>query len=125
LGKKRVALSLMLLALPYPAGATSDSLVQRAHALAQEVRCPVCLGQSLVDSDTRESEILKTFILERLHKGESEETIREKLRVVYGDKILFRPPFDSRTFFLWMAPFGLLFCVVLGLFWRVRGEILK
>ncbi|MBI2707549.1 MAG: cytochrome c biogenesis protein CcsA [Proteobacteria bacterium] len=116
--KNWVASSLTLLTMTMDIQA--DSLHQKAYALAQEVRCPVCLGQSIVDSETPESETLKTFILERLQKGASEETIREQLRVLYGDEILFRPPFASHTFFLWLAPFGLFVCMLLGVLWIIN-----
>ncbi len=116
--KNWVASSLTLLAMTV--GLQADSLHQKAHVLAQEVRCPVCLGQSIVDSSAPESEVLKAFIVDRLQKGESEETIRGQLRSLYGDEILFRPPFESHTFFLWLAPFGLFACVLLGVLWRAR-----
>lgn len=95
------------------------ALEKRATALYQEVRCPVCLGQTIGDSETDESQILKTFILEKLKQGESEDAIREKLRGVYGDAILLRPPFEGRTIFLWLAPFGVFFLLALGVGWRV------
>lgn len=114
--KNWVASSLALLAMTVDIQA--DSLHQRAHSLAQEVRCPVCLGQSILDSEASEAEALKIFITERLQKGESEETIREQLRALYGDEILFRPPFEKHTFFLWIAPFWFFFCVMFILLWK-------
>lgn len=109
-----VILLLFLFSLPSFASTTIE---KRAAALYQEVRCPVCLGQSIADSETDESQALKGFILEQLNKGESEEAIREKLRKIMGDEILLRPPFESHTFFLWLAPFGLFFFLIL-LVWR-------
>jgi len=118
--KTWVASLLTLLAMTIEVRA--DTLDQRAQALSQEVRCPVCLGQSIAESETPESRGLKKFILERLKKGDSEETIRETLRRLYGNEILFRPPFESHTLFLWLAPFGFLLCVLFGL---VRRGLIK
>jgi cytochrome c-type biogenesis protein CcmH len=97
------------LASPMP----TDIFQNRANELAQEVRCPVCLGQSIGESDTKESLALKGFILDHLHQGLSEHDIRKKLRTLYGDDILFRPPFSWDTLFLWSAPFVL----CLAIFW--------
>jgi cytochrome c-type biogenesis protein CcmH len=94
-------------------------LEKRANALYQEVRCPVCLGQSIADSEMDESQTLKTFILEKLKEGNSDHEIREKVRANFGDKILLRPPFEGHTLFLWLAPFGLFVLLALGVGWRV------
>ncbi len=118
--RKPLVLSLLGLLLLPPAFA-EETLSQQAHALAQEVRCPVCLGQSIVDSETEEATTLKAFIGERLHQGDSIATIREKLRALYGDDILFRPPFEPRTLFLWLSPFALFLCVVIGFLWKLRS----
>jgi len=114
---RSLAMTVFFLCLPTPSFADT-TLEKRAHALNQEVRCPVCLGQSIAESNTEESETLKTFILEKLKEGESEEIIRQKLRSFYGNEILFRPPFESRTWFLWLAPFGLFLLFALGVFWK-------
>lgn len=115
--RRKTTLLLLLLFLPTLSVADSD-LEKRAHALSQEVRCPVCLGQSIADSEMRESEDLKAYILERLKEGESEDSIRETLRSRYGDEILFRPPFESHTLFLWLAPFGIFFLLLIGFLWK-------
>jgi cytochrome c-type biogenesis protein CcmF len=96
-------------------GSTLD-IQHRAHTLAQEIRCPVCLGQSIAESDMAESETLKTFILEQLKEGKSEEEIQQQLRHLYGDKILFRPPFETSTWALWLAPYVFFFCTLFGIF---------
>lgn len=86
----------------------------QAHSLAQEIRCPVCLGQSIAESETPEATALKNFIFNRLQQGDSPPLILEKLRALYGDEILFQPPFTSHTLLLWLAPFGLFFIILGG-----------
>lgn len=105
--------------LSYPdVSFAEETLEKRAQRLSQEVRCPVCLGQSISESETEESNALKAFIRERLHKGISEDTIREELRSLYGDAILFRPPFQGKTLFIWLAPFGLFLSVLGAVLWK-------
>lgn len=108
---------LLVLILVFPLSLHADT--QQAKDLQGEVRCPVCLGQAITDSDTEESEALRAYIVEQLNQGKSEEEVRAKLRETFGDEILFRPPFEERTFFLWLAPFFLLFMALAWIMWRV------
>jgi len=110
---------ILLFFLILPISSSADTTLEnRAHTLSQEVRCPVCLGQSIAESETEESEALKIFILQRLKEGESEEEIRAKLRSLYSDEILFRPPFEGHTWFLWIAPFGFFFFILMIFLWK-------
>lgn len=111
LRRKEVFIMLLaLLLMPHDLNATSD--------LYKEVRCPVCAGQSIADSDMPEATALKEFISEELEKGKSAEAIRDTLRQKFGDDILFRPPFNQKTIFLWGLPFALFLLVLLGFLWR-------
>lgn len=115
---KRLRTTIIFLTFSLPSFAAT-SFEKRAAVLYQEVRCPVCLGQSIADSETEESQTLKSFILEKLKSGESEEDIRKKLRVLMGDDILLRPPFEGHTLILWLAPFVLFLLVGGGVGWKV------
>jgi cytochrome c-type biogenesis protein CcmF len=111
LRRKEVLLMLLtLLLLPHALNATPD--------LYKEVRCPVCAGQSIAESEMPEAKALKEFISNELEKGKSTEAIREELRQRFGDDILFRPPFNQKTVFLWGLPFSLFLLVLLGFLWR-------
>lgn len=115
--RKKSLLILTLLFIPtfsYAEG-TFD---MRAQAFYKEVRCPECAGQSIADSETPESKALRGFIVEQLELGKSDEIIRDELRTLFGDEILFHPPLDTKTYFLWFLPFGLFFLVLLGFFWK-------
>ena len=53
-----------------PLSAQADkALEKKAGELQQEVRCPVCLGQSISDSDTEESEALRMYIQDQLNQS--------------------------------------------------------
>jgi cytochrome c-type biogenesis protein CcmF len=110
--------AMSILFLLSPSSYADTALEKKARALYQEVRCPVCLGQSIADSETDEAQELKVFILEHLKKGDSEDMIREKLRLQGGDELLFRPPFEGPTLFLWLAPYVLCLLVFFGFLWR-------
>ncbi len=119
---KRKYLVFLFFLFSFPAFADGD-LDARAHALYKEVRCTICSGQSIAESESGESKALRGFIMEQLQEGKSDETIRDELRTLFGEDILFRPPFNTKTFFLWLFPFGLFFLVLLGFLWRrYRGR---
>ncbi len=112
---QRILLSLMMIFIIFPVRA--NDLEKRAAALNQEIRCPVCLAQSIADSETDASLSLKAFIFKELKEGTPEEAIREKIRVLYGNGIFFRPAFNTSTAFLWLLPF-FFFLVILVIFLR-------
>ena len=114
---KRKHLVFLFFLFSFAAFAEGD-LESRAQALYKEVRCTVCSGQSIAESESGESKALRGFIVEQLQEGKSDETIRDELRTLFGEDILFRPPFNNKTLFLWMFPFGLFFLVLLGFLWK-------
>ena len=47
---------------------------------------------------------LRALVRERIAAGDSDTEIRAYFRERYGDFVLFRPPWDARTWGLWLAP---------------------
>ena len=90
----------------------------RAQALYKEVRCSECAGQSIAESESPESKALRGFIDEQLKEGKSDEVILDEIRMLFGEGILFHPPFQVKTLFLWLAPFGLFFIILCIFLWR-------
>jgi cytochrome c-type biogenesis protein CcmH len=98
-------------------------LLARYQALAEEFRCLVCQNQNLADSNAELAKDLKIELVELLQAGKNDEQIREFLVARYGDFVLYRPPVNTATAFLWLAP--LIGVSVLGfivfMLWR-RGR---
>jgi cytochrome c-type biogenesis protein CcmH len=80
----------------------------RARALQKELRCLVCQGESLDESNASLAVDLRRLIRARIKAGESNEQIENFLVSRYGDFILMAPPFEVRTYALWLTPFGVL-----------------
>jgi cytochrome c-type biogenesis protein CcmH len=113
---------LALLLSPVPAAA--DSLLPpaeyanrqlpdaRQEALARdlmhELRCLVCQGQSIADSDADMAGDMRSHVRRRIGAGETPEQIRAWLRERYGNWVTYDPPLDPVTWPLWAAPLVLL-----------------
>ena len=81
--------------------------------ITKNLRCLVCQGQSVYDSDTEFANSLKILVKKKLDEGLSEKQIYTYLQDRYGEWILFDPKFGKNTYFLWLIP--ILFFVIGGL----------
>ena len=81
-------------------------LEARARALSKQLRCLVCQNQSIDDSDADLAHDLRIEVRRQITAGRSDEIIIDQIRQKYGDYVLFNPPLDRGTVFLWLAPMG-------------------
>lgn len=80
----------------------------RARALQKELRCMVCQGESLDESNAPLAADLRRLIREKMAAGETDDEIKAYLVARYGDFILLNPPLRSDTALLWFGPVLLL-----------------
>ena len=80
----------------------------KAQALMQELRCLVCQGQSIADSDADLAGDMRDLVRRRIAAGEKPEHIRAWLVDRYGDWISYRPTAEPIAWPLWAAPIVLL-----------------
>ncbi|WP_306017217.1 cytochrome c-type biogenesis protein [Oceanicaulis sp. MMSF_3324] len=76
----------------------------RAQALMREVRCMVCSGESILDSNAAQAQDMRRFVREQVAQGADDDAVREALVQRFGYAVLMRPPMDSNTLLLWAAP---------------------
>ena len=88
-------------------------LEARARALSKQLRCLVCQNQSIDDSDADLARDLRIEVRRQITAGRSDEIIIDQIRQKYGDYVLFNPPLDRGTVFLWLAPIGFVGLAVL------------
>ena len=89
-----------------------------ARALMETLRCLVCQGQSIADSDADMAGDMRALVRERIAAGEKPEAIRRWLVDRYGAWVSYKPPVEPLTWPLWAAPVLL---VALGA-WLARGR---
>ena len=85
----------------------------RAQALMNELRCLVCQGQSIADSDAELAGDMRDLVRRRIAAGEKPAAIRGWLVQRYGSWISYKPTDEPAAWPLWLAPLALL---VIGAF---------
>ena len=76
----------------------------QAKALMAELRCLVCQGQSIADSDAELAGDMRSLVRERIKAGESPDEVRSWLVERYGEWVSYKPGLSPETLFLWAAP---------------------
>ena len=74
------------------------------NQITKNLRCLVCQGQSVYDSDSEFANSLKTLVKQRLDEGLSENQIYDYLKIKYGEWILYDPELNKNTLILWLLP---------------------
>ena len=72
--------------------------------ITKNLRCLICQGQSVYDSDSEFANSLKTLVKQKLDDGYEEREIYDFLKNKYGEWILYEPKFNENTYFLWLLP---------------------
>jgi cytochrome c-type biogenesis protein CcmH len=90
-----------------------------AQALMEDLRCLVCQGQSIADSDAELAGDMRDLVRRRIAAGEQPGQIRNWLIQRYGTWISYRPTDEPSAWPLWLAPLVLLLIGV----WLIRRRI--
>lgn len=94
------------------------ALEARAKTLMEELRCLVCQGQSIADSDAPLAGDMRHEVRTKIAAGESPDEIKAWLVARYGNWVTYDPPFDMATALLWLGP--MLFLAIGG--WLAFGR---
>jgi len=93
----------------------------QAQALMEELRCLVCQGQSIADSDAELAGDMRDLVRRRIAGGEKPAAIRAWLVQRYGSWISYKPTAEPAAWPLWLAPLGLLLVGAFLIRRRVRA----
>tara|TARA_B100001287_G_C22474137_1_gene431128 strand:- start:297 stop:662 length:366 start_codon:yes stop_codon:yes gene_type:complete len=74
------------------------------NKITKNLRCLICQGQSVYDSDSEFAISLKLVVKNKIDEGFSEDQIYKFLTKKYGEWILYDPQFNKNTYFLWFLP---------------------
>ncbi len=76
----------------------------KARRLMENLRCLVCQGQSIADSDAELAGDMRAMVRQRIAAGEPPEAVRAWLIDRYGNWVSYRPPVEPLTWPLWATP---------------------
>ena len=82
----------------------SEENKERGLQLANELRCPQCQNQNLIDSNSPVARDLRLKVYAMVDEGKSNDEIVTFMTDRYGDFVRYRPAFDNRTLVLWLGP---------------------
>ena len=85
----------------------------RARNISKNIRCMVCQNQSIDESISPLAKDLRILIRTKIKEGSTDKEIYNFLTDRYGEFILLKPPFNSKTLMLWLLPFIFL---ILGIY---------
>ena len=94
----------------------------RAQALMEELRCLVCQGQSIADSDAELAGDMRDLVRRQIAAGQSPTQVRSWLIQRYGSWISYRPTSEPAAWPLWIAPLVLLIAGALLIRRRIAGK---
>lgn len=106
---------------------TPASLDDRARAVEQQLRCPICQGESVADSPSGIAKSMRAEIRQDVAAGKTSAWIKAYFVSKYSNWILLAPPASGAGSVAWLAPpllflggVGLLVTLILE--WRTRGR---
>lgn len=105
---RALALCLLLTASPVfavqPDEMLADPVLEaRAREISRDLRCPVCQGEAIDDSNAPISRDLRLLVRERLMEGDSDEEVVDHIVARYGEFVLFNPRATGSGLVLWLA----------------------
>ena len=82
----------------------SDENDELKSKILKNIRCLICQGQSVYDSESDFASSIKLIVDRKIDEGLKEDRIYEFLREKYGDWIVYDPVLNKNTYILWLLP---------------------
>lgn len=120
-------LALVLLAAPslavQPDEVLDDpALESRARDISAGLRCVVCRGENIDESNASIARDLRLLVRERLVAGDTNEEVVDFVVERYGEYVLMKPTASGANILLWLAGPGLFIAAALGAMVYLRGR---
>ena len=100
---------------------SQQTLDQRVHDVASQLKCLVCQGESVADSPATLSQQMRGVIRQQLQSGKSEQEVIQYFVSRYGDRILLSPPWQGLSLLAWLVPIALMLGGILLLIFVLRS----
>ena len=83
---------------------SAEANVVLKNKILKNVRCLICQGQSVYDSESEFALSIKLIVDRKINEGLKEKQIYQFLREKYGDWVIFDPQLNKNTYVLWLLP---------------------
>jgi len=94
----------LIIIILLPLSSVSALEKDKRNKITKNLRCLICQGQSVYDSDSEFANSLKIVVDKKLKEGLSEDQIYEYFKNKYGEWILYDPGLNKNTYILWLLP---------------------
>ena len=98
----------------------ANDLEQKEINILKNLRCLVCQGQSIADSNSDFAVTIKLVVQDQFNEGKREDEIYKFLTSKYGEWIVYKPTFTKNNLLLWTLPYAVLFFGGFVIFLLVR-----
>ena len=92
------------------------------NQIYKNLRCLVCQGQSISDSNSDFAQTIKLVVKDLIKEGKSENEIYSFMADKYGEWIIYKPQFSKQNFILWLFPYVVLVGGALIIFHFIRRK---
>jgi cytochrome c-type biogenesis protein CcmH len=105
-----------------------ETLDQHVQNVASQLKCPVCQGESVADSQATIAQQMRQVIREQLQSGKSEQDVVQYFIHSYGDQIVWLPPWQGFSLLIWLVPMVFLLGGIVLVFivlreWKSGGAV--
>lgn len=76
----------------------------RVSSISRTVKCPVCSGESVAESNAPASQEIRRQIAEQVQQGQTDDEIRSFYAAKYGQAILLTPSASGLNALVWILP---------------------
>ena len=77
---------------------------QQIDKISKNLRCLICQGQSVYDSQSDFALSMKVLIDKKIKEGKTDKEIYDFLKNKYGEWIVYEPEIGLNTILLWVIP---------------------
>ncbi len=102
---KKIIFYLLIINLLSLNSVMSQNFSQLEIKIFKNIRCLVCQGQSIADSNSDFAQTIKSVVSDKISQGKNEKEIYNFLSSKYGDWIVYKPSLNITNLMLWVIPY--------------------
>ena len=119
---KKIIFYLLILNLLSLNSVMSQNFSQQEIKIFKNIRCLVCQGQSIADSNSDFAQTIKSVVSDKISQGKNEKEIYNFLSSKYGDWIVYKPSLNIPNLMLWVIPYLFVIFGVMFFFKKFRKK---